>query len=123
MARLDLSEPGNMRLAIRLAMHNKRESRRLLVALGACRSGRRQFAGKTLAEVWPTLSSGDLYWYIVRVRSHLYPGNFNAQVNVLHRLRLIANQASPRQRGKITARLYRAWFNMYGELVREWDLP
>lgn len=118
---LDISTPNLLRTAVDRAMNNKTETRRLLVALGACRSGRLRHAGKTYAQAWAEASSDDLYWVISVLRRYLYNGS--DRFKHLERLSMIATQVHPgRGLSATKAKLYRAWFYPNGELRREWNL-
>lgn len=120
--KLDISTPDLTRAAIRRALHNKQETRRLLVALGACQGGRRRHAGQTLAEAWwsPDTDHRDLYWLIANLRARLYPNEH--PYRILDRLDMISDQLCPCRPGKTRTKLYRAWFTLFGELQWEWNL-
>lgn len=120
----DISTPQLLRDQIIRAMHNKGETRKLLVAIGACPSGRKKYAGKTFSQAWQTASGDDLYWVIARLRQRLYPGgSYTDNCGVLDRLNMIARQLHPRRGFEPTrATLFRAWFGPTGELRQAWNL-
>ena len=95
------------------ARRNKRETRRLLNWMRACRSARRRFAGMTFNDAWEKANSRELYWFLHYAITTIAEADRGDSCHRLPWLHSIALRVAPRD-GRKAADIIRAGFRPDG---------